>query len=63
MHSNDVQQWEDPSSVHRMQRVKELAPPTTIDGVKTILGDTNDKQYPIFRTGKSPDGAATLATG
>lgn len=63
MHSNDVQQWEDPSSMHRMQRVKELAPPTTIDDLKTILGDTSDKQYPIFRTAKPPDSGATLATG
>lgn len=62
MHS-EVEQREDASTVHRLQRVKELEPPKAIDDLRAILGDTEDKEYPIFRSATSPDLCATLATG
>jgi hypothetical protein len=42
--------------------VKQLPPPTDSAGVLSILGDTRDPQYPIFRTATPPDSAATIAT-
>ena len=62
LHS-DVAQYTDPSSQHRLARVKQLPPPTDSAGVISILGDTGDPQYPIFRTATPPDSAATIATG
>jgi hypothetical protein len=62
MHSN-VEEKDDPSSVHRMQRVKEMQPPKSVHDLQVILGDTQDKEYPIFRTATPPDQSATLATG
>ncbi|CAI8008523.1 hypothetical protein GBAR_LOCUS5833 [Geodia barretti] len=54
--------YTDPSSQHRLARVKQLPPPTDSAGVISILGDTGDPQYPIFRTATPPDSAATIAT-
>ena len=62
MHSQ-VEQRDDPSSVHRQQRVKEMPSPKTAGDLRSILGDTKDKEYPIFRTATPPDSAETLATG
>ena len=62
LHS-DVPQYEDPSSEHRLARVRELPPPTDARDITTILGDTEDKKYPIYRTATPPDTAVTLATG
>ena len=60
----NVSQRVDPSSEHRLERVRQLTPPTDASGIRSILGDTADNQYPIFRTGVPPDsGVATLATG
>lgn len=62
MHS-EVEQREDVSTDHRLQRVKELEPPKAIHDLRAILGDTEDRDYPIFRTASPPDSADTLATG
>jgi hypothetical protein len=57
-----VPQKTDESSVHRMLRAKELPQPTTTDGIRTILGDTKDKEYPLYRNGAPPDTISTDAT-
>ena len=62
LHS-DVDQYDDPSSDHRLARVKQLPAPTNSTDILSILGDTADKQYPIFRTATPPDTAATITTG
>ena len=62
-HTPDVPQRNDPSSVHRLARLKELPTPTNVTGILKVLGDTGDKQYPFYRTATPPDGAATFATG
>ena len=59
----DPDQYNDPSSEHRLARVKQLPPPTDSEGVLSILGDTWDHKYPIYRTGVPPDSAATITTG
>jgi len=58
----DVDQYTDESSVQRLARAKQLGAPTTEQDCLTILGDTANSQYPIFRDGKAPDNAATVAT-
>jgi len=62
LHS-DPPQYVDPSSEHRLARVKELPRPNDTVDLLTILGDTHDPQYPIYRNGAPPDTAATIATG
>jgi hypothetical protein len=50
----------DTSSLHRVARIQQLSP---VKDVLTVLGDTEDKQYPIYRNGASPDtNIATTAT-
>ena len=62
LHLN-VSQFSDPSSLHRLARVKELPTPLTPEEVQGILGDTADKEYPIFRTDTASDHVDTLCTG
>ena len=62
LHSN-VPQYSDPSSLHRLARAKELPQPNNVSDILSLLGDTSDPNYPIYRTATGPDGAATLATG
>ena len=54
-----------PSSSHRHKRLEELgrlhAPRTPAD-VRRMLGDTADKEYPIYRNASAPDDSATLGT-
>jgi len=38
----------DPSTVGRTQRVHQLPPPTSPDDILTVLGDQEDRQYPLF---------------
>lgn len=53
----------DPSSVHRAARYNQLVPVTSEQDIYRILGDTEDKQYPIYREGNPPDeGVKTVAT-
>ena len=60
---SDPPQYVDPSSEHRLARVKELPQPNDTVDFLAILGDTHDPQYPIYRNGAPPDMAATIATG
>ena len=60
---SSVEQRDYPSSDHRLQRVKELPHPVSLDDLRSILGDTEDMEYPIFRTATPPDSVETLATG
>eukprot|EP01028_Stygiella_incarcerata_P011023 TRINITY_DN602_c0_g1_i4.p1 TRINITY_DN602_c0_g1~~TRINITY_DN602_c0_g1_i4.p1 ORF type:complete len:399 (-),score=106.01 TRINITY_DN602_c0_g1_i4:71-1267(-) len=57
-----VPQKTEESSVHRMRRAKELPQPTNADGIRMILGDTKDNEYPIYRDGAPPDSICTDAT-
>lgn len=60
-----VEQVISPSSRARAQRAKgilENNPPADIAGIQSILGDTADKRYPIYRTATPPDKDATLCT-
>lgn len=41
----------DPSSVHREARYKQMTPVTSSKDIHTILGDTQDREYPIYRDG------------
>jgi len=36
--------------------------PTTREMILSILGDTNDKAYPIYREGAAPDDSYTVAS-
>ena len=62
LHSN-VEQYSDPSSLHRLARVKQLPQPANSNDILGLLGDTNDPDYPIYCAASGPDTAATLATG
>lgn len=62
LHSPQVSQYEDPSSEHRLARIKELPQAKNMTDILSYLGDTKDPQYPIYRTATPPDGAATVAT-
>lgn len=59
----NVSHFPDPSSDHRLARIKQLPTPQSVADVRAILGDTGDKEYPIWRNGAAPDyDAYTLAT-
>lgn len=55
-------QLPDPSSFYRTQRIGEFPIPKTVDDARAILGDTMNKQYPIYRNGNPPDADATVIT-
>lgn len=57
-----VPQWLTNSTQHRIQRYQQLGDPKTEGDVKAILGDTGDKEWPIFRTAQAPDLGMTVAT-
>ncbi|XP_060079698.1 beta-alanyl-dopamine/carcinine hydrolase-like [Ylistrum balloti] len=50
------------SSTARMERMLEFKPPSTLEEMKTILGDTNNAKYPIYRTPRATDSSQTVAT-
>lgn len=55
----------DPSSDHRLARFDELsssAPVATTAAARRVLGDTADKDFPLYRNGAAPDNAVTLST-
>ncbi|CAH1230212.1 Hypp288 [Branchiostoma lanceolatum] len=58
-----VPQYEDPSTEHRKARVAQMANPYDLKNIVDILGDTQDPDYPIFRTPNKKDDAETVATG
>lgn len=58
-----VAQYTDPSTVARQKRFDELPPPTGPASIFNILGDQQNKEYPIYRDGAPPDtGVVTLTT-
>lgn len=56
------------SSAHRLARVKQLPVPKSVEDVLTVLGDTADADFPIYRTSNAltalqgGDSAYTLIT-
>lgn len=62
----NVNQQIDISSQYRLNRTQQLiqqnGTPKHKQDIFNILGDTQNTQYPIYRNGKSPDSAVTLAT-
>eukprot|EP01087_Luapelamoeba_hula_P007378 TRINITY_DN1810_c0_g1_i2.p1 TRINITY_DN1810_c0_g1~~TRINITY_DN1810_c0_g1_i2.p1 ORF type:complete len:392 (+),score=56.25 TRINITY_DN1810_c0_g1_i2:46-1221(+) len=59
----EAPQGTDESTVHRQSRVYALPAPARADDIRNILGDTHDKDYPIYRDGAAPDtGVVTVAT-
>jgi hypothetical protein len=59
-----VPHWTDKSSSERLKRALAMPVPTNITGMRAILGDTQNTQYPIYRDGAAPDlGDVTVSTG
>lgn len=50
------------SSANRYKRASEMIAPKSIRDICTILGDTANKKYPIFRTPRPTDQSQTLVT-
>jgi hypothetical protein len=58
-----VEEHYDPSSQHRAKRYEAMAPVRSESDIYTILGDTQDQDYPIYREGNPPDtDVKTVAT-
>lgn len=53
-HLTTPQSYTDPSSFHRQARIDQLPSVQSAANIRSILGDTNDKQYPIFRNSNPP---------
>ncbi|KAK3580208.1 hypothetical protein CHS0354_017993 [Potamilus streckersoni] len=51
------------STFARAKRAEQIAPPRNVKEVKTILGDTQNSNYPIFRRPSTTDDATTVYTG
>lgn len=61
----NVSQKTDESSIHRLNRTKELIAENglnTMEDICNILGDTQDTEYPLYRTSVAPDTSSTLST-
>jgi hypothetical protein len=58
----DVEQSPSDSSDHRMARAAELPPPVCGSDILTILGDTKDADWPIYRSATGSDTGYTLTT-
>lgn len=54
-------QYDYHSSKHRQARA-DLLPQETISDILAVLGDTGDREYPIYRNAHPPDTSATLAS-
>jgi len=48
-------QFTDASSTHRNAVLATYPIPRTTSDVRRMLGDTSDKEYPVYRTGNAPD--------
>lgn len=59
---NAVECLETKSTFERTKRAEEMKPPENIEEIKNILGDTENKEYPIYRTKSSTDTNATVST-
>ncbi|XP_070575122.1 beta-alanyl-dopamine/carcinine hydrolase-like [Ptychodera flava] len=60
---SSVVQYDDTSTDHRQARADQLPIPKNLTRILNILGDTKDRDYPLYRTGSEKDPVATLATG
>jgi hypothetical protein len=72
----NVTQRDEPSSAPRRRAARAMcegggggggaggggAPPASVDGLRRVLGDTSDAQWPLYRDGTPPDDSATAAT-
>jgi len=59
----DVTQYDSNSTLHRQVRADQFALPENSSDVLDILGDNQDKEYPIYRNGQAPDsGSVTVST-
>eukprot|EP01116_Phalansterium_solitarium_P005944 TRINITY_DN1826_c0_g1_i2.p1 TRINITY_DN1826_c0_g1~~TRINITY_DN1826_c0_g1_i2.p1 ORF type:complete len:389 (+),score=138.14 TRINITY_DN1826_c0_g1_i2:732-1898(+) len=50
------------SSVHRLAVIDRLPAVQTFTDVASVLGDTSDPQYPIYRNATAPDDCSTCST-
>ena len=57
-----VPEFLDPSSVHRTARFNQFTKIETEEQVLALLGDTYDKEFPIYRQPTKTDDASTVAT-
>jgi len=58
----NISQYDDPSTDHRQARADQLPIPANETGIFCILGDTEDKEYPIYRDAAPPDCCSTVST-
>eukprot|EP00762_Andalucia_godoyi_P000789 ANDGO_03900.mRNA.1 hypothetical protein NAEGRDRAFT_82752 len=62
LYNKEIAQYDDPSSIHRLARALQFSPPKTEYDMLNILSDTQDSEYPIFRSSKTPDTVSTVCT-
>ena len=62
LHSEWVNQFNDPSSQAREATFASLLLPYDARGARDVLGNTNNKAYPIYRDAHPPDVCSTLAS-
>ena len=55
-------QGADPSSTARIAALQSIGPPTSVEVLRAMLGDTSNPTYPVYRTGGLADPIYTLAT-
>jgi len=58
----NVDQYSDESSIHRDHRINELPTVQGAQDILTVLGDTQDPQYPIYRNSSPPDCCSTCSS-
>ena len=49
-------------SSNRQKRIQELAPTHDRSSIFKVIGDYQNREYPIYRNARPPDGALTAAT-
>jgi len=57
-----LNQIPDISTVHRQSRCNQLPIPASVEDVRSILGDTQDTDYPIYRVATTTDPEDTVVT-
>jgi len=58
----NVDMIKDESTIHRQARCNQFPAPKTGDDVRAILGDTKDKEFPIYRVATKTDPLDTVVT-
>ncbi|CAH1233461.1 Hypp749 [Branchiostoma lanceolatum] len=59
----DTPHWRDPSSDHRKDRAAVVGPLSTKEDVLKFMGDTEDPEYPVYRSQTGNDVFMTTTTG